>query len=92
MPFPCNLTLLKDKHQEEEHILGPERQNRSDVLTIPESRLSNDGNVANVAQWHFEYRQLPYIEMNERLVLNAEFDGKYGGFGADNIRFHTPQR
>ena len=59
------------------------------LLEVPEDRLSNDGNVANLVEWFFEYRQLPHIHMNERLVLNAEFDRKNGGFGADNVHFHT---
>ena len=91
-PERCVLRVEKDQHQEEVHMLGSERLNRSILLSVPESRLSNDGNVSKVTEWFFEYRPLPKINMNERLVLAAEFDSKHGGFGADNIHFHTPQR
>ena len=91
-PTNCLLTLEIDPHQEELYISSPDRQNRSLVLTVPESRLLNDGNVSSRTNWFFEYHQLPLINMNERIVLRAEFDSNNGGFGVDNIHFHTPQR
>ena len=91
-PHNCAITVQKEKNQEEEFTSGPDRPTRTIILTVPDSRLSNDGNLARVTEWFFEYRPLPRIDMNERLVLNAEFDAKKGGFGIDNIHFHTPQR
>ena len=81
-----------DPHIEEEYISSPGRTNRSLVLSVPEIRLLNDGSVASHTNWFFEYQQLPVIKRFERLVLEAEFDARKGGFGADNIHFHTPQR
>ena len=91
-PFACAITVEKDQHQEEEHIAGPQRQDRSVLVTVPGSSLRNDGDVQNLSEWFFEYHQLPHIGMNQRLVLKAVFDAKDGGFGADNIHIHTPQR
>ena len=91
-PNDCKITIQKDTHQEEEYTEGPVRQNRSILLSVPESRLVNDGNVSKITDWFHEHRPLPRVKMNERIVLNAEFDASRGGFGADNIHFTTPQR
>ena len=91
-PKNCSITLEMDPHIEEEYISSPGRTNRSLVLSVPEIRLLNDGSVASHTNWFFEYQQLPVIKRFERLVLEAEFDARKGGFGADNIHFHTPQR
>ena len=88
----CELTVQKDAHQEEEYTEGLNRVNRTILLRVPESRLSNDGNVSKLSVWFHEHRPLPRINMNERLVLNAEFDAITGAFGADNIHLSTPQR
>ena len=88
----CAITIEKDSHQEEDYTQGPERPNRTTLLTVPEERLGNHGNVSQFNQWFFEYHQLPRINLYEKIVLKAEFDAKNGGFGLDNIRFHTPQR
>ena len=77
IPNFCELTVQKDVHQEEEHTLGANRLNRSTLLFVPESRLSNDGNISKHTEWFYEYRALPQIDMNERIILNAEFDAKY---------------
>ena len=92
-PYSCTVKLEKDQYQEEEqrHV-GSEKLNRSIILTVPEARLSNDGKLSKIKEWFFEYRPLARINMNERIVLVADFDANYGGFGADNIHFHTPQR
>ena len=81
-----------DPHIEEEYISSPDRTNRSLVLTVPEIRLLNNGSVGRITDWFYEYQQLPVVNRFERLVLEAEFDARKGGFGADNIHFHTPQR
>ena len=91
-PYDCAITVQKDTHQEEEYTEGQIRQNRSLLLSVPESRLVNDGNVSKITEWFHEHRPLPRIKMNERVVLNAEFDANHGAFGADNIHFTTPQR
>ena len=88
----CAITIEKDVHQEEEHTQGSEKQNRTTLLTVPEERLGNHGNISSYNKWFFEYYPLPRISMHEKIVLKAEFDAKSGAFGLDNIRFHTPQR
>ena len=91
-PNSCKVTVQKDKYQGEEHTQGANGLNRSVLLTVPESRLSNDGRLSTLTEWFHEHQPLPRINMNERIVIDAEFDAKIGGFGADNIHFHTPQR
>ena len=85
----CALTIEKEPYQEESYT---ERQNRSIILAVPESRLSNDGNVSQRTEWFYEYYPLPRVDMHERVILNAEFDAKKGSLGLDNIHFSTPQR
>lgn len=92
VPHNCKITIQKDEHQGEGHTQGSQRLNRSILLTVPESRLSNTGNISKITEWFYEHQPLPRIALNERIVLTAEFDAKSGGFGADNIHFHTPQR
>ena len=91
-PENCTLTLEKDDHQEDEYTLGTEKFNRSIIMSMPQSRLANNGSLADISEWFYENVPLPRIHRKERVVLSAQFDSKYGGFGADNIHFHTPQR
>ena len=92
IPSNCSVTLNKDRHQEELYVSSSEKKNRSLIYSVPESRLINDGSIASKTDWFLEYQPLPVVDRNEKIVLEAEFDAKYGGFGADNIHFHTPQR
>ena len=91
-PGNCTLKLEQDYHQEDEYIAGTERLNKSIIVSMPRSRMVNNGSLADVTEWFYDHIQLPRINLGERVVLTAEFDTKYGAFGADNIHFHTPQR
>lgn len=91
-PENCTLTLEKDDHQEDEYTLGTEKLKKSIIMSLPQSRMMNNGSLADISEWFYDNVPLPRIQKKERVVLTAEFDSKYGGFGADNIHFHTPQR
>ena len=91
-PTNCTIALKKDPHQEEVYVTSPERKNRSLAYEVPESKLLNNGSLSRITNWFFEYQQLPIVNRHEKIVLEAEFDSENGGFGADNIHFHTPQR
>ena len=58
---------------------------------IPSDKLLNDGSLKISDEWFYIEHKVPHTSGDQRLRFLASFDSKYGGFGLDNVHFHTPQ-
>ena len=57
----------------------------------PSDKLINDGSLSQRQEWFYDEIKIPRTNGEQRLRFLASFDSKYGGFGIDNIHFHTPE-
>ena len=58
---------------------------------IPSTMLRNDGSLSQSQEWFYDEIKIPRTNGEQQLRFLASFDSKFGGFGIDNVHFHTPQ-
>ena len=66
--------------------------NETEVYTVEDSKLFNDGAMINVTEWNWEHIPLGMIKPGTQLMFHGNYDTAQGAVNMDNIHVFTRQK